>query len=158
PSPGPHPAPVRAPGPHEVRPAAARPPTETPSGLHLLAADLVEIDEHMPRAPEYLADPVRRGGLHPPWVGRPAQASLERGVDLQAGQRPTEADVNAASPTHMLVVLTFRVEGIGVSEAPWVAVGRAVHQEDRRALGDGRARDLDIGQRRAAGEELHRGL
>ena len=102
--------------------------------------------------------PVGRRILDEPRVIHPAQERLERGIDFQPCERAAETGVNAAPPAHVLVVFTFRVELVRVGEAPRVAVGRAVHQEDGRALGNCRAGDLDVGQGRAAGEELHRGL
>ena len=95
-----------------------------------MGANLVEFDVHMPRSAEHLADPVGRRVLHQPRVFHAAQECLERGVDFQPGKRTTEADVNAAPQAHVLVIFAFWVEGVGVGEAPRVAVGRAVHQED----------------------------
>jgi hypothetical protein len=93
-------------------------------------SDLVEVDRHVAWSAEDLTYSVGRRILHEPWVRHPARECLEGSVDFQPGERTADADVNAASPADMLVVFAFRVEGVGVGEAAWVAIGRAVHQED----------------------------
>ena len=60
PSPGPHPARVRAPDLPKFAGLLRGHQLKRFSELYLLGANLIKIDEHMPGPAEYLADPIRR--------------------------------------------------------------------------------------------------
>src|SRR6478609_9757057 len=80
--------------------------------------DPVELDLEMQRSAEHLVHPVGRRVDDQPRVLDAAQERLQREVDLQAGQRTTDTAVDAAAPTHVLVVRALDVELLRIGEAP----------------------------------------
>ena len=69
---------------------------------------------------------------------------LYRGVHLQPRKLTAEADMDAAAPAEALFLLTFEIEFVRVAELLRIAVGGAIHEEDRRTLRDGRPVDVDV--------------
>ena len=80
----------------------------------------------MQRASEERAAPVGRRVFDEPRILYAADEGLECEVDLQAGERAAKADVDAAAPAEVLVVLAFGIELAWVGEADRVVVGGAV--------------------------------
>jgi hypothetical protein len=121
-------------------------------------SDSVEVDEHMSRSAEDLADSVGRRILHEPWVFYATQERVKRGVDFQAGQCPPKHTwMLRPQPTRSLS-LRSGSKVFRLAKRRGLRFAAPLHQEDGRTLRDCGAGDLDAGQCRAAGEELHRGL
>src|SRR5262249_46204678 len=89
-------------------------------------------------------------------VLHPANELADRDLSLQPRERAAETDVNAAAVAEVLVVLAFEVDLVWVREAVWVAVARSIQHNDRRALWNGRSRNLDVFEGGAGGPELDR--
>src|SRR5258708_36300687 len=98
----------------------------------------------MPGAAQERARPVRR------WIGdqvRILQPEAELGqgdLRLGPGQRGAEAVMDTAAEAEVLQVLAIGVEPIGVRYVPRVAAAGGEDKDDRGAVGDGGAGDLDV--------------
>src|SRR5262249_24613457 len=116
----------------------------------------VDVDHDVPRSAEYLVVPVRRRIDDESRVLHPANEVADRDLSLQPRERAAETDVDAAAVAEVLVVLAFEVDLVRVREAVWVAVARSIQHNDRRALWNGRSRNLDVFEGGAGGPELDR--
>src|SRR5215831_18233137 len=116
----------------------------------------VDVDHDVPRSAEYLVVPVRRRIGYEPRIPYPANELADRDLSLQPRERAAETDVDAAAVAEVLVVLAFEVDLVWVREAVWVAVARSIQHNDRRALWNGRSRNLDVFEGSAGGPELER--
>ena len=76
----------------------------------------VNVDQQMARTAEHLTASVRRRIDDQPRTLDPSEEGLKGGIYLQPRERSAEADVNAAAPTEMLIVLSRRVELVRVTE------------------------------------------
>lgn len=93
------------------------------------------------------AAPVRRRVLDQTEVVEVAEEGVERDLRLDTGERGAEAVVDAAAEAEVLIVLAHRVEPVGVMESQGVPVAGSQHEDQGCALGNGDARDVDIGER-----------
>src|SRR5262249_48703187 len=100
--------------------------------------------------------PVRRRISHEPRVLYPANELADRDLRLQPRERTAETEVDAAAVAKVLVILAFEVDLVWVRETVRVAVGRSIQYDDRRALWNGRCRNLDVFEGGAGGPELDR--
>src|SRR6516162_2857004 len=132
--------------------------TDTRANGSPSVSDAVDVDQDMSRAAEYLVAPVRRRVDDEPRVLHSAHELAHRDLHLQPRQRTAETEVDAVALAEVLVVRALEVDFVGVREPVRVAVARGVHQDDRRALRDGRLRNLDVRQGGAGGPELDRRL
>src|SRR5215467_14143633 len=110
----------------------------------------------MPRPAEYLVVTVWWWVDHEPRILYPANELADRDLSLQPREWATETDVDAAAVAEVLVVLAFEINLVRVREPAWVAVARSIHHNDRRALWNGRSRNLDVFEGGAGGPELDR--
>src|ERR1700756_2887050 len=120
--------------------------------------DPADVDQEVAGAAEDLVAAVRRRVDDQPRILRAADELTDRDLDLQPRERTAEADVDALAEAEVLVVGALEVQLVGVLEPLWVTVRRAVGQEDRRALRDGGAGDLDVLERRPGVPGLNRRL
>ena len=77
-------------------------------------------------------------------VGEALQHLVERDPALQAGQRGTQAEVDAVAEGEVATDVAVDVEAVAVREVALVPVGRAVEQDHDAALGHRLAVVLDV--------------
>src|SRR5215469_15320173 len=116
----------------------------------------IDVHHHVPRSAEYLVVAVRRRINHEARILHPANELTDRNLSLQPRERATKTEMDAAAVAKMLVVLAFKVDLIRVRKPIRVAVSRPVHRDDRRALWNGRAGNLNIFEGGAGGPKLDR--
>src|SRR5215831_3944697 len=118
----------------------------------------VDVDHDVPRSAEYLVVPVRRRIDDESRVLHPANELADRNLRLQPRERAAETDVDATAVAEVLVVLAFEIDLVRVREPVRIAIARSIHHNDRRALWNGRSRNLDVFEGGAGGPELDRRL
>lgn len=91
--------------------------------------------------------PVRGWVLDQAGVVEAAEERIECDLCLDTGERGAEAVVDATAEAEVLIVLTHRVETVRVVEPQRVPVAGGEHKDQRGTLGDGDARDFDVGER-----------
>src|SRR5215831_11548988 len=118
--------------------------------------DPLDVDHDVPRSAEYLVMPVRRRINHESRVLYSANEFVDSNLSLQPRERAAETEVDAAAVSKVLVVLAFEVDLVRVREPFRVAVARSIQHNDRRALWNGRSRNLDVFEGGAGGPKLDR--
>src|SRR5437016_8317889 len=86
---------------------------------------------------------------------QPAEEDRQGDLELEAGKRCPDAEVNAGAEAHMRVGSARGIESIRFAEACRIAIGGAEQQADGFALLQVNAGDIDILER-IAGEEMKR--
>src|SRR5215204_6628135 len=85
--------------------------------------------------------PTPGAGQHDELVLAPREGG-ERRLELHAGERRADAEVDAAPERQVPGVLPARVDDVGRDESPGIPIGGADDERDPRPEGDPRAGDL----------------